>query len=97
MRLIINCDPENVGPATLIIHRELKRFDEYNRVGYGWTHNDGFQGERYFVKRIRDGLSIKQIGARLTNQPAPAGDAAQVEREGSREANPIPTPTDQGS
>lgn len=68
MRLIINCDPENVGPATLILHRELKRFADYDRIGYGWEYRAGFWGPRYFVKRIKDGLSISQIDAPDTTE-----------------------------
>lgn len=60
MRMIIDCDPDQYPAAAAVLDSQLPGWRErYDRVGWGWVkHHDGAS---FFVRRITDGLSVKQI------------------------------------
>ncbi|UTU08073.1 hypothetical protein CcrC1_gp387 [Caulobacter phage C1] len=59
MRLIINAPPALVDDAVEILLTEVKRIEEYNRVGWGWAF--GSPPSKFFVRRLKDGLSITHV------------------------------------
>lgn len=60
MKIIVDCDQENIPAAMAILDSQLPGWRErYNRVGWGWVKHHN--GTSFFVRRITDGLSVKQI------------------------------------
>jgi len=71
VKIILQCDPEHLDDAVAVLRGQLKHFGDYDRVGYGWAFG---REPRFFVSRIKEGLSVKQIGMRRGSLPvAPAG------------------------
>lgn len=60
MRLIINCDPEALPAAMKIVNDELKQDwqKRYDKPGWGWHFSH--QGQKFFVRGIKGGLSVTQ-------------------------------------
>ena len=62
IELRIVADPEMMGTAVKIGLRELERFSDYDRIGWGWSFNVSPPSlPRFFVRRISNGLSVRQI------------------------------------
>lgn len=59
MKIIVDAPPEHLADAWKIADQETKRYDQYDRIGWGWGFNGG--GARFFVKRLKDGLSIRYL------------------------------------
>lgn len=65
MRLVIDCDESLLSEALDVLNVEIAPSyapwrERYNKVGWGWTHH--LSGpHRCFVRRIKDGLSLRQI------------------------------------
>lgn len=60
MRVIFNCSPENMERAHIVIFREMQDDWQrrYDRPGWGWHFYEG--GVRFFVRGIKNGLSITE-------------------------------------
>lgn len=59
MKLIIDCDAANLQAAVALLHEQSEGYEErYTKAGWGWAFPLG-EG-RCFVRRIKDGLSLKQ-------------------------------------
>ncbi|AXQ69416.1 hypothetical protein HOU02_gp309 [Caulobacter phage CcrBL9] len=63
MRLIINAPEPWVPEAMKILAAQVKRFDEYPKIGWGWSF--GHYPNKFFVRRIKDGLSITHVMPKL--------------------------------
>lgn len=61
MRIIIDCDPEHLEKAAELAIQQAPHFEtRYDRMGWGHTFNNF--GVRLFVRRIKNGISLKQVG-----------------------------------
>jgi hypothetical protein len=87
MRIVIDCDEDLLGAAVAVLNGELAPSykpwrGRYDKLGWGWTHH--LSGpHRCFVRRIKDGLSLKQI------RPPAENGAADRSREAAS-ASPAP-------
>lgn len=73
MKLIIDCDPDNMEAAFALLREQSADWEaRYTRVGWGWQFRlgDGW----CFVRRIAEGLSLKQDRASALPRPATQGD-----------------------
>ena len=61
MRIIIDCEPEHIPEAVRIMQQELADFEKYTKVGWGWNFGNYRTGPRFFVRRLKDGLSIRDV------------------------------------
>lgn len=59
MRLILHVPAHLLDDAWEILRVEVDRYAEYNKVGWGWGHGAG--DRRFFVRRLKDGLSITHV------------------------------------
>lgn len=64
MRTIIECDPEHFPRALALLAAEAADFAKYDKVGWGWSFGGAGWGVRFFVRRIKHGLSVKQLRER---------------------------------
>lgn len=61
MKLIINCELDDMADALALAAEELAGFAKYTKIGWGWGFGryDAATGRcRFFARRLRDGLSI---------------------------------------
>ena len=61
MKIIIDCPPEHYEAAVKIVTEELTRYDRYTKVGWGWSFGNYQTGPRFFVRRLKDGLSCRHL------------------------------------
>lgn len=60
MKIIIDCDQKHFGAACNVLDGLMPRWRAlFPRIG--WGHSDGNRDVRFFVRRITDGLSVKQV------------------------------------
>lgn len=62
IELRIKCDQEYWADASKLVAVELDDFKKYDKIGFGWTSGNYQSGPRFFVRRIKNGLSICQLG-----------------------------------
>ncbi|MBO9710515.1 MAG: hypothetical protein J7521_20130 [Caulobacter sp.] len=66
-RLIFYGPFEHFDEAARIVREELTRFHRYDRIGWGWSfRSSSYPETTFFVRRIKDGLSITATPRALT-------------------------------
>jgi hypothetical protein len=67
MKLIIDCAAVNIPAAIRLLNEQSEDWERrYDKVGWGWAFQLG--EDRCFIRRVKDGLSLKQ----LAPTPAPS-------------------------
>jgi hypothetical protein len=56
--IIIRAPLEFLDEAVAVMKKQAERYDDYDRIGYGWSFGGGMgRRPRFFVRRIKHGLS----------------------------------------
>jgi len=57
--LKVTAPPVLIDAATRIVLSEIPNFHRYDKVGWGWNfHDRNHPGAKFFVRRIKGGLSV---------------------------------------
>lgn len=60
MKIIIDVPADRLDETWEIVRKEADRLASYDRIGWGWTFGKCENGHTpFFVRRIKDGLSIR--------------------------------------
>ena len=60
VEVLIACsDVAALDGAVMVARQEAVNFSRYDRIGWGWSFNEG--AFRYFVRRTKNGLSVRQL------------------------------------
>lgn len=74
MKVIIDCDASDFDAAVRLLREEFRDWERrYDKIGWGSVFP--LAGGHCFIRRIKGGLSLKQLNAALAIHPHEAGDA----------------------
>lgn len=91
MKLIIDTEPGNLPAALALAQEEAARIDAYIRPGWGWAFGNYRDGPHFFVRRIQDGLSVREIRPPAKNNALGSAERSEPKAIQSK-PNPNPNP-----
>ena len=74
MRVVIDCDASDFDAAVRLLREEFRDWERrYDKPGWGWSYPLA-DGTRCFIRRIKGGLSLKQIRPAISSHTQDGSD-----------------------